>query len=182
MSVTVSTVVRAVIATYSISGTYTSPKTGPHTDKTQQENWPITAAYTSAQMGPQHMHHKRNDASLWDTLAHRLDHNTCTTTRGKIHHYGIQWCIDGTTYKHNIKGRTTHHYSTLMHKQSHIQTHTTQQEEPPIAMGYISARQNHILKDWSYENGKVISMKVQFEHLMMTISVETCTVKSYEVM
>jgi hypothetical protein len=25
-------------------------------------------------------------------------------------------------------------------------------------------------------------MKVQFEHLMMTISVETCTVKSYEVM
>jgi hypothetical protein len=61
---------------------------------------------------------KKNGPSLWDTLAHRRDHRHT---------------------QHNRKNRPSL-WDTLAHRRDHIQTHTTQQEERPITMGYTSSQ------------------------------------------
>jgi hypothetical protein len=60
-----------------------------------------------------------------------------------------------------------------------MQAHATQQEERPTALGYTSAQTGPLSKNRNYENRSTAVPVNKFEHLMMTISLETCVLMRY---
>jgi hypothetical protein len=84
---------------------YTSAQ-APHTD-TQFEEEPITVRYTRAHTGL-HTHKRKNDPSLWDKLAFKIEHRTQNRKNNPSLRDKLARRIDH-IQTHKI-GRTTQHY------------------------------------------------------------------------
>jgi hypothetical protein len=67
---------------------YTSAQMGPHTDTHSRKNDP-SLWDTLAHRWDHMQHNRKNDPSLWDTLAHRWDHMQTHTAGRTTRHYGI---------------------------------------------------------------------------------------------